>query len=110
MHTPMETAAARQSARLQLSRRHFLRGLGASLALPAFASLTPFKALASSAPKLGVTDTGAPLRTAFVFSPNGAIPSAWWPEKEGADFALSEPLKPLEQSRNMLQVMAGLDH
>ena len=109
MHTPTEIAAARQAARIQLSRRHFLRGLGACLALPAFESLTPFKAMASSAPKLGVTASGAPLRTAFVFFPNGAIPASWWPQKEGADFPISETLKPLEQARNMIQVMGGLD-
>jgi hypothetical protein len=93
-----------------LSRRHFLRGLGACLALPAFESMAPFKALAATAPELAVTPTGAPLRTAFVFFPNGAIPSAWWPQAEGSNFPVSETLKPLEASRHLIQVMGGLDH
>lgn len=102
------THASREAS--ALSRRHFLRGLGASLALPAFASLTPFKALAATgAPKLATTATGAPLRSAFIFFPNGAIPSAWWPENAGADYAISETLKPLESSRKMIQVLGGLD-
>jgi len=94
------------------TRRHFLRGLGACLALPAFESLRPFRALASTgsaASKLATTATGAPLRTAFIFFPNGAIPSAWWPE-EKAELALSPTLEPLEQSRKLIQVLGGVDH
>ena len=83
-----------------LTRRHFLRGLGACLALPAFESFLPLKALAgtaSSASKLATTSTGAPLRTAFIFFPNGAIPSAWWPgEKE--ELVLSLMFELLEES------------
>jgi hypothetical protein len=94
-----------------LNRRHFLRGLGACLALPAFESLHPLKLLAGSAPgKLAATATGAPLRTAFVFFPNGAIPSAWWPEGEASNFAFKDTLQPLEQSRKLIQVLGGLDH
>jgi hypothetical protein len=104
-----ETSAAQHFA--GLSRRHFLRGLGACLALPAFESLQPFRLLAGSATgKLATTATGAPLRTAFVFFPNGAIPSAWWPQGEANNFAFSDTLRPLEQSRKLIQVLGGLDH
>src|SRR6186997_3413306 len=83
-----------------MNRRHFLRGLGACVALPAFHSLLPARAFAaSSAVRLATTSTGAPLRTAFVFFPNGAIPSAWWPSGEGNDFQLNRTLQPLEQYR-----------
>jgi hypothetical protein len=93
-----------------LTRRHFLRGLGACVALPAFASLFPSRLLAASAAdKLAVTATGAPLRTAFVYFPNGAIPHAWWPEKQGTDFALSRTLQPLESCREHLQILGGLE-
>jgi hypothetical protein len=98
--------------RAGLTRRHFLRGLGACLALPAFESLGSLKALASTgsaASKLATTATGAPLRTAFIFFPNGAIPSAWWPE-EKEELALSPTLQPLEQSRKLIQVLGGMDH
>ena len=102
------------SVPLNLNRRHFLRGLGACLALPAFESLRPFKLLGaenlSSAGKLASTATGAPLRSAFVFFPNGAIPAAWWPEGEGKDFKFNATLQPLEQSRQHLQILSGLDH
>ena len=88
---------------LSLSRRNFLRGLGACLALPAFESLQPLGALASPA-------ATAPVRMAFLYVPNGTIPSAWWPDGEaGKDFALSRTLKPLEKVRHELQVIAGLN-
>jgi hypothetical protein len=94
------------------NRRNFLRGLGACLALPAFESLSPFKLLAAetAAGKLATTATGAPLRTAFVYFPNGAIPSAWWPSGEGNDFQLNRTLQPLEQYRKSIQILSGLDH
>src|SRR3989449_10954101 len=82
------------------TRRHFLRGLGACIALPAFESLRPLSLLAApAAGKLASTASGAPLRTAFLFFPNGAIPSAWWPNGGGRDFEFSRTLKPLEAHR-----------
>ena len=61
-----------------MDRRHFLRGLGACIALPSLASLVPSRVLAAEAAQgLATTATGAPLRTAFVYFPNGAIPATW---------------------------------
>ena len=107
---PHDLAAARHAS---LNRRHFLRGLGACLALPAFESLRPLRAFADTgkaAAKLAVTASGAPLRTAFVYFPNGAIPSQWWPEGEGRDFKLNRTMQPLEKVRHQLQILGGLDH
>ena len=93
-----------------LSRRNFLRGLGACIALPAFESLRPAGLLAAPAGAgLATTATGAPLRTAFLFFPNGAIPAAWWPKQDGSGFEFSRTLKPLEAHRQSLQVLGGLD-
>jgi len=97
------------ASHLAVDRRHFLRGLGACVALPALESLGAFKALAAPATKLATTAGGAPLRTAFVYFPNGAIPAAWWPGSEGRDFEFSRTLKPLEPLRSDLQVLGGLD-
>lgn len=92
------------------NRRQFLRGMGACIALPAFVSLPPLSArAAATAGKLGATASGAPLRTAFLYFPNGAIPGAWWPKGEGADFAFSRTLAPLAPLRRQIQVLAGLD-
>lgn len=96
-----------------LSRRHFLRGLGACVALPLFGSLRPAKLLAAgtaSGSPLATTATGVPLRTAFIFFPNGAIPSAWWPTGEGTNFKFSRTLQPLERSKAFVQILGGLNH
>ena len=94
-----------------LNRRHFLRGVGVGVTLPLFESLRPARLLAAPAGgQLATTATGAPLRTAFVYFPNGAIPSAWWPAADGADFKFGRTLQPLEASRKSVQVLGGLDH
>lgn len=94
-----------------INRRHFLRGLGACVALPLFESFaaSPLRAAGASA-QLATTASGAPLRTVFIFFPNGAIPSAWQPEGGERDFKLGPTLQPLEAMRNRLQVLGGLDH
>lgn len=109
MNTNQNITAERH---FSLTRRQFLRGLGACIALPAFESLRPPPSLlaAPALGKLATTPTGAPLRTAFLFFPNGAIPTAWWPKGEGKEFELSPTLKPLEAHRQHLQVLGGLDH
>lgn len=95
-----------------INRRRFLRGLGTCLALPAFESLSPFpvRAAEPEAASAAAGPGAAPLRTAFVYFPNGAIPSAWWPAKEGTGFELSRTLAPLEKSKDLFQVIGGLDH
>jgi hypothetical protein len=99
----------------EMNRRHFLRGVGACVALPAFASLLPRGAYGATATKaaegaLATTATGAPLRTAFVMFPNGAIPGKWWPEGGEADFKLNATMAALEPMRPHLQVLGGLAH
>jgi hypothetical protein len=93
-----------------LSRRRFLRGLGACMALPAFESLSPAKLLAAPAAAANAAGKAAPVRMAFVYVPNGAIPSAWWPEGDGGrNFTLSRTLQPLQKIRHELQVISGLE-
>ena len=93
-----------------LNRRHFLRGLGACLALPTFESLRPLNLLAATANAGGAAGKAAPVRMAFFYVPNGTIPSAWWPEGDGGkEFQLSRTLQPLEKVRQQLQVISGLD-
>ncbi len=94
-----------------VTRRHFLRGIGACVALPAFASVLPRRALAAtSGGPLATTASGAPLRTAFVFFPNGAIPARWWPDGGERDFTFNPTLAPLEPVRSHVQILGGLDH
>lgn len=94
-----------------LSRRQFLRGLGACVALPALESV---KSIVQAAPAGAIgsatTATGAPLRMAFVYFPNGAIQPNWWPSGEGTDFQLARTMRPLERVKRKIQVVGGLDH
>jgi len=80
------------------SRRHFFRGLGACIALPAFSSL------AHGASR------SAPTRMAVVYVPNGIIPAAFWPAGEPASaFTLSPTLSPLAKVQQQLQIISGLN-
>jgi hypothetical protein len=96
------------------SRRHFLHGLGVSLAVPAFESLFlpgagAAVAAAGAAGQPATTAAGAPLRMAFVYVPNGVNLSCWWPKKEGRDFELNRTMEPLERVKQQIQVISGLD-
>jgi len=107
--TPARDIAAQRYS--SLSRRRFLRGVGTCLALPAFETLRPLAALAAvETRKLAATPTGAPLRMAFVYFPNGAIPANWWPKGEGNDFELAATMQPLAALRSRLQILGGMDH
>ena len=101
-----------------MNRRRFLKGLGVCMALPALESILPrpLASMASGAasnagPSAGaaVTATGAPLRTAILYFPNGAIPANWWPSGAGETFALNKTMEPLESLKYKIQVLGGLD-
>jgi len=113
MKTKINAANLAEQRSFNLSRRRFLRGLGACMALPAFESLGGFRALAAAAKsgsQLATSPTGAPMRMAVVYFPNGAIQDHWWPEGEGSKFEFNRTMKPLENVKGQVQVLAGLDH
>jgi hypothetical protein len=82
-----------------IPRRTFLRGAGASLALPVLDAMTG--ALAA--------EPARPIRMAFIEVPNGIMMDKWTPAAEGAGFALTPILEPLVQFRNRMLVLSGLD-
>jgi Protein of unknown function (DUF1552) len=92
---------------MNMSRRHFLRGLGVSLALPAFESLLPHGVLAA-APQAAAA--AAPVRMAFVYFPNGALQAPWWPTGSGREFELNKTMQPLAAVKQHIQVLGGLNH
>mgnify|MGYP001604144506 CR=1 FL=1 len=108
MNAPSPLAAASQA----LDRRRFLRNLGICVALPAMETFLPTRVLGASASGAtalaATTATGAPLRTAFLYFPNGAIPAAWWPTGEGRNFVLNRTMEPLAKVKDHLQVLGGL--
>ena len=83
-----------------LPRRTFLRGMGATIALPFLDAMTPAFARASTP----VT------RVAFVYTANGIIMQDWTPAAEGAAFTFSKTLMPVEPFRDDLLVLTGLAH
>ena len=83
-----------------LSRRTFLRGLGASVALPYLDAMTPAFAAAA-----------APItRVAFVYTANGVIMKDWTPTETGSGFVLPSTLTPIESFRDQTLVVSGLAH
>ena len=92
----------------QIPRRSFLRGVSAMIALPALECMTPLARAAGGFS--GKSAGGAPVRMAFVYSPNGRIMDRWTPEGVGANYKLSETLAPLAKHKAAFQVLSGLDH
>jgi hypothetical protein len=85
-----------------IRRRQFLKQLGIS------ASALPFLV---GLPSLGL---GSPVRPrqrlVIMFSPNGTIPSAFWPEETGSEFKLKEIMEPLEPLKERMLVVNGLSN
>ncbi|HEX7043659.1 MAG TPA: DUF1552 domain-containing protein [Burkholderiales bacterium] len=83
-----------------LPRRTFLRGVGATLALPLLDSMVPaFASNVKQGPRLG-----------FVYVPHGAIMSRFTPETVGRNFEFKDIVKPLEPFRDRLIIVSGLHH
>jgi len=86
--------------RKSLPRRTFLRGVGATLALPMLDSMAPALSAKSAAPTP---------RLGFVYVSNGVIQEQWNPAMAGA-LELTPILKPLEPVKDYINVLSGLAH
>jgi len=89
--------------KITLPRRTFIRGMGATLALPLLDAMVPAMSAQSK------TSRSAP-RFAAIYCGNGANMNDWTPATEGAGFAFSPILKPLEAFRDRTLVFTGLDN
>ncbi len=85
-----------------IDRRHFLRGLGMALALPAFDSLNVGFAAA-------VSETD-PRRLICIGNHLGFWPGGFFPTGDGRDYAISQTLAPLQAHRGDFTVFSHLDH
>ncbi len=85
-----------------LPRRTFLRGMGASIALPFLDAMRP--AMAADSAVRGAT----PVRMAFTYVPNGIIMKDWTPSAEGALTEFPRVLAPLKEFRDDILLMSGL--
>ena len=85
-----------------IPRRTFLRGVGATLALPVLDAMTP--ALTAA--------TTRPTRMAFMQVPNGIfnLKGEWTPKTVGANFELTRTLEPLAAFKDRMVVISGLDN
>jgi hypothetical protein len=82
------------------SRREFLRDLGiGAAALPFVLNL----------PSLGFANQQRrKQRLVVMFSPNGVVPTAFWPTEEGAKFTLKESLTPLAPFQDRTLILNGV--
>jgi len=85
-----------------IHRRQFIKQLGISAAtLPFLVGL----------PSLGLASPARPRqRLVVMFSPNGTIPPAFWPDETGKDFKLKEILSPLEAFKERMLILHGLSN
>jgi hypothetical protein len=82
------------------TRRDFIRhmGIGAA-AMPFLLNL----------PGLGfVNQARRKQRLVVIFSPNGTLPNAFWPDEEGDKFTLKEILSPLEPFKSRVLTLRGV--
>ncbi len=91
-----------QSQKWLMPRRSFLRGAGATLALPFLDAMRPLMAAGSSA--------SLPVRIALLYMPNGVRADRWTPEGKGRGFKLSPILSPLEKHKQELLILTGLQN
>lgn len=84
-----------------LHRRHVLRGLGVSLALPLLNCMQPL--LARETAK-------RPRRSVFIYLPNGVNTHEYQMTTAGVDYQLSKPLQSLAKHRRVITPLSGLYH
>ena len=85
-----------------IPRRHFLRGLGVTLALPALECMTPAFARAAE-PK-------ATKRMLLISNNLGVLPQHFFPKDKGAGYTLSPYLNEIAAFRGDFTVFSGLSH
>lgn len=81
-----------------LSRRHLLRGMGASIALPFMDAMVP----------AATAQTAANLRLGFVYVPHGAVHDRFVPAATGKDFEITKILESLTDFREHITIVSGL--
>ena len=86
--------------RKALHRRTFLRGAGATMALPFLDAMTPALAASSSTP---------PFRVGYVYLPTGRFMETWLPATTGKDYETTPTLAPFTPHREQMLVLSGLD-
>lgn len=89
-----------------IDRRSFLRGVGASVALPFLESLNIARPLQAAASPAGQ----APMRMVCIGLNYGLYPGDFFPSETGRDYKLPKLLQPLARVRDDFTVFSQLDH
>ncbi|MEZ6040678.1 MAG: DUF1552 domain-containing protein [Planctomycetaceae bacterium] len=87
------------------SRRRMLRGLGVTMALPWFESMSVWGDQSAQSRNPG---SSAPVRTAILFAGNGFHGREWWAEPDGESLKLGKVLEPLQPFRERMLFIKGL--
>ena len=88
-------------SKMSLPRRTFLRGVGATVALPLLDAMVP--ALTA----VGQTAAAPRLRFGAIYVPNGIIMNQWTPATVGSGFDLPPTLQPLQPFQDKLTVVSN---
>jgi hypothetical protein len=83
------------------SRRRFIRDLGLSAAALPFLLNLPSIAFANQRRRKQ--------RLVIMFSPNGVVPSTFWPDEEGDQFTLKESVQPLAPFQSRTLFLRGIN-
>lgn len=84
-----------------IDRRHLLRGLGVSLALPLLDCMRPL---------LAADKAMRPKRSVFIYLPNGVNTLEYQMRTAGRDYTMSKPLQPLAKHRDIITPISGMYH
>lgn len=94
---------------LPMSRRAFLRGTSGLLAVPWMPSWAQAAGLGEGAAPAEGSNAGAPVRMAFVYTPNGYNQGTFLPRTPGPDWELPRALEPLAKVKEAVTLVSGLD-
>jgi hypothetical protein len=92
-----------------LSRRGFLRGFGAALSLPALESFRPLLAASAASRAVATTASGAPLRMAYLYIPNGVNVEHWRPNGTTSSYKMGSSFGAMEKHREDFQIFTGFE-
>ena len=90
--------------KMALPRRTFLRGMGATLALPLLDAMVPALTRTSLTAASGARRFGA------IYVPNGHIRAEWIPTAVGKNYELTRCLAPLAKVKDQVTVLSGMAH
>jgi hypothetical protein len=86
----------------ELNRRSFVRDLGLSAAA---------LSLVGGLPSLGLANTaGRKQRLVILFSPNGILPTNFWPDEVGENFTFKKILAPLAPFQKQTLILRGISN